>query len=109
MLAVARGLMGDPRVLLVDEPVEGLVSLVGKGSGRHAGGVGKKGVTMLCVDDDTKLACCASGRVYFMDQGGGWSHVGRPYPGCFKKRSGGGEDILRCWLKSIIKESFIWR
>lgn len=69
MLAVARGLMSDPRVLLVDEPVEGLGPLVARAVGDTLVELGKKGVTMLCVDDDTKLACRASGRVYFMDQG----------------------------------------
>jgi branched-chain amino acid transport system ATP-binding protein len=69
MLAVARGLMSNPRLLLVDEPVEGLAPLVARAVGDTLVELGKKGVTMLCVDDDTKLACRAANRVYFMDQG----------------------------------------
>lgn len=39
--------MDDPRVLFVDECVVGLAPLVAMGSGRHAAGVGKKGVTII--------------------------------------------------------------
>ena len=69
MLAIARGLMSNPRLLLVDEPVEGLAPLVAKAVEDTLIELKREGVTMLCVDDDTKLASGIAGRVYFMDQG----------------------------------------
>jgi branched-chain amino acid transport system ATP-binding protein len=69
MLAIARGLMSNPRLLLVDEPVEGLAPLVAKAVGDTLIELKKEGVTMLCVDDDTKLSSAVADRVYFMDQG----------------------------------------
>jgi branched-chain amino acid transport system ATP-binding protein len=69
MLAIARGLMSNPRLLLVDEPVEGLAPLVAKAVGDTLMELKKEGVTMLCVDDDTKLSSQVADGVYFMDQG----------------------------------------
>jgi len=69
ILAIARGLMSNPRVLLVDEPVEGLAPLVARAVKETLIQLKREGVTMLCVDDDTNLASRAADRVYFMDQG----------------------------------------
>lgn len=69
MLAIARGLMSNPRVLLIDEPVEGLAPLIAKTIGDILIELKGEGVTMLCVDDDTRLASNVADRVYFMDQG----------------------------------------
>jgi branched-chain amino acid transport system ATP-binding protein len=69
MLAIARGLMSNPRLLLVDEPVEGLAPLVAKAVEDTLIELKREGVTMLCVDDDTNLASRVADRVYFMDQG----------------------------------------
>jgi ABC-type branched-subunit amino acid transport system ATPase component len=48
MLAVARGLMGDPRVLLVDEPVEGPAPLVARAVGDTLVELGKTSHNALC-------------------------------------------------------------
>lgn len=69
MLAIARGLMCNPRVLLVDEPFEGLDPLMAKAVLDILVELKAEGVTMLCVDDDTKAAARVADRVYFMDQG----------------------------------------
>ena len=69
MLAIARGLMSNPRLLLVDEPVQGLAPLVAKAVEDTLIELKREGMTMLCVDDDTRLASNVADRVYFMDQG----------------------------------------
>jgi branched-chain amino acid transport system ATP-binding protein len=69
MLTIARGLVSNPKLLLIDEPVEGLAPLIARAVGDTLVMVKENGTTMLCVDDDTKLACRVADRVYFMDQG----------------------------------------
>lgn len=69
MLAIARGLVCNPRVLLIDEPFEGLDPLMTKAVGDILMELKAEGVTMLCVDDDTRSAKRVADRVYFMDQG----------------------------------------
>jgi branched-chain amino acid transport system ATP-binding protein len=69
MLAIARGLMSNPTVLLVDAPVEGLAPLIAIAVGDILLQLKKEAVTMLCADDDAKLARESADRVYFMDQG----------------------------------------
>jgi len=69
MLTIARGLMSNPRLLLIDEPVEGLAPLIAKTVGDTLLTLKKNGTTMLCIDDDTNLAGRTADRAYFMDQG----------------------------------------
>ena len=69
MLTIARGLMSNPRLLLIDEPVEGLAPLIAGMVGDTLLTLRKHGTTMFCVDDDTNLASRTGDRVYFMDQG----------------------------------------
>jgi len=69
MLAIGRGLMSNPAVLLIDEPVEGLAPLVAKSVGDILIELKNQGSTMLVIDDDMKLASRAADRIYFMDQG----------------------------------------
>jgi len=69
MLAIARGLMCNPRVLLVDEPFEGLDPIMAKAVSDILVELKAESVTMICVDDDTRSASRIADRVYFMDQG----------------------------------------
>jgi branched-chain amino acid transport system ATP-binding protein len=69
MLTIGRGLMSNPRLLLIDEPVEGLAPLIARTVGDTLLTLKKNGTTMLCIDDDTNLASRTTDRVYFMDQG----------------------------------------
>jgi branched-chain amino acid transport system ATP-binding protein len=69
MLTIGRGLMSNPRLLLIDEPVEGLAPLIAKTVGDTLLTLKKNGTTMLFIDDDTNLASRTTDRVYFMDQG----------------------------------------
>ena len=69
MLAIARALMSNPRLLLIDEPTEGLAPLVKKAVEEQLVQLKSEGITTLCADDDTRLATRMGDRVYFMDQG----------------------------------------
>ena len=69
MLAIVRALMSNPRLLLVDEPTEGLAPLVKKAVEEELLELKKQGITILLADDDTGLATKMADRVYIMDQG----------------------------------------
>jgi len=69
MLAVARTLMTNPRLLLLDEPGEGLAPLVIRTMGQQLGEIKKLGVTMLICEHNVGLALGLSDRGYVMDKG----------------------------------------
>ena len=69
MLTVARSLMTNPRLLLLDEPGEGLAPLVIKAMKEQLGEIKKLGVTMLICEHNVGLATALSDRGYVMDKG----------------------------------------
>ncbi|OLT00119.1 hypothetical protein BJF90_07480 [Pseudonocardia sp. CNS-004] len=69
MLAIARALMTNPRLVLLDEPSEGLAPRVVRQVGDiirtlHAGGVG-----VLLAEQDLSMVRRVADRVYFIDRG----------------------------------------
>ena len=56
MLAIGRGLMGNPRLLLVDEPTEGLAPLLVKEVRDILEEINKTGVSILLVEHNLKVA-----------------------------------------------------
>jgi branched-chain amino acid transport system ATP-binding protein len=69
MLTVARTLMGNPELILVDEPTEGLAPLIVKDVLEMLNTVRKSGVTILMVEQNFKAAVKVADRFYVMGKG----------------------------------------
>ena len=69
MLTVARTLMTNPELLLLDEPGEGLAPLVIKAMEQQLGEIKKLGITMLICEHNVGLATALSDRGYVIDKG----------------------------------------
>jgi branched-chain amino acid transport system ATP-binding protein len=69
MLAIARGLVGEPKLILVDEFSEGLQPLVIRNIVEIIREVQKEGKTILMVEQDARLALHLSSRIYIMEKG----------------------------------------
>jgi branched-chain amino acid transport system ATP-binding protein len=69
MLAVARALMTNPRLLLLDEPSEGLAPIVVREIGRALVRLKGEGLSILLVEQNVALALRVADRVYVMSKG----------------------------------------
>jgi branched-chain amino acid transport system ATP-binding protein len=69
MLAVARALVTDPRVILLDEPSQGLAPLVVEELTRLIARLRDEGVSLLLVEQNLKLAEAVADVVYVMVKG----------------------------------------
>lgn len=69
MLTIARTLMGNPELLLVDEPTEGLAPLVAESVLQMLGTISQSGVTILMVEQNYKAALKLAGGFYIMSKG----------------------------------------
>jgi len=69
MLAIARALMGRPKLLLLDEPSMGLAPLMVQKIFETIREVSKAGMTILLVEQNAKLALEVSQRGYVMESG----------------------------------------
>jgi branched-chain amino acid transport system ATP-binding protein len=69
MLTVARTLMTNPQMLLLDEPVEGLSPLVVKTLAEKITEVKAKGLSILLSEQNVKFAIELSDRAYVIDKG----------------------------------------
>jgi branched-chain amino acid transport system ATP-binding protein len=69
MLAIARALVSDPKVMLLDEPSQGLAPLVVRELARVIGQLRDEGVTILLVEQNLKLAEAVADRVCVMVKG----------------------------------------
>jgi len=70
MLAIARGLVARPKLMLVDEPTEGIAPLLVESSTEILGEINRRGTTILLVEQMLDVALALSHRLYVMDQGG---------------------------------------
>jgi len=69
MLTVARTLMGNPNLILVDEPTEGLAPLIVKDVLEMLATVRNAGVTVLMVEQNFKASIKVADRFYIMGKG----------------------------------------
>jgi branched-chain amino acid transport system ATP-binding protein len=69
MLAIGRALMGNPRVLLMDEPSEGLAPLIVAEVGRTIARLKAEGQSILLVEQNVKLAFSLADDVVILNTG----------------------------------------
>jgi branched-chain amino acid transport system ATP-binding protein len=69
MLAIARGLVARPTLMLVDEPTEGLAPLIVQTLTDVLAAINRRGTSMLLVEQTLSVALALSNRLYVMDQG----------------------------------------
>ena len=69
MLAIGRALMGNPRVLLMDEPSEGLAPLIVAEVGRTLLRLKREGQSILLVEQNIKLALDLADEVAILNTG----------------------------------------
>ena len=69
MLAIGRGLMGGPRLLLLDEPSLGLAPVIVSQVFRALIALKEAGLTILLVEQNANLALSVSDRAYMLEQG----------------------------------------
>ena len=69
MLTIARTLMGDPDLLLLDEPSEGLAPIIVKVLGEFIDVMKAEGMTILLSEQNVKFSLKHSDRAYIVDNG----------------------------------------
>lgn len=69
MLAVARSLMGNPAVILLDEPSEGLAPIVVQKLAELIGGLSDQGIGVLLAEQNHRFALGVTTRAYLMEKG----------------------------------------
>jgi branched-chain amino acid transport system ATP-binding protein len=69
MLAISRGLVGIPKMLMLDEPSLGLSPLLVKHVFQVVEEINRLGITILLVEQNVKLALKISSRSYILRQG----------------------------------------
>ena len=72
MLTIGRSLMGNPELLLIDEPTEGLAPIMVQEVRDVLAGINKARVSILLVEHNLKVAMSLAARIYLM----GKAHVG---------------------------------
>ncbi len=69
MLAIGRGLMGNPKVLLLDEPSEGLAPLIVQEVGRTIKRLKDEGQSIILVEQNSQLALEVADQVVILNTG----------------------------------------
>ncbi len=92
MLTMCRTLMGDPEVIMIDEPTEGLSPQMTKRVAVLLNEISNRGVSILLVEQKLSIAMKISHRVYVMGHG---QIVFEGTPAELDKR----EDVRKEWLE----------
>jgi branched-chain amino acid transport system ATP-binding protein len=69
MLAIARAMMLEPRIILLDEPTEGLMPRMVAQIRQIIEALHNEGIAILLVEQNVPLTLAASQRVYIMEKG----------------------------------------
>lgn len=69
MLAIARAMMARPKMILLDEPSEGIMPLLVQEMFQLFGRMKEQGTTILLVEQNVERALSISDRAYILDQG----------------------------------------
>ncbi len=69
MLAIARGLIRDPKILLLDEPFEGLAPIIVRDLLATCRALAEAGQTILVVEQNISAAMTLADRVYILNNG----------------------------------------
>lgn len=69
MLSIARSLMMDPKLLLLDEPLEGLSPIVVNELGNKIKELKKQGITILLTEQNIRFAMDLCDKAYVIDKG----------------------------------------
>ena len=69
MLAIARAMMAEPKMILLDEPSEGIMPILVDEMFELFGNMKRAGTTILLVEQNVERALSISDRDYIMDQG----------------------------------------
>ena len=69
MLAIARAMMLEPKIILLDEPTEGLMPRMVSQIRQIIDVLHREGVAILLVEQNVPLTLEASERVYIMEKG----------------------------------------
>ena len=92
MLTICRSLMGDPNLIMIDEPTEGLAPQMVERIGELLQRIAERGISILLVEQRLVIALRISHRVYVMGHG---RMVFEGTPDELKAN----EDIRREWLE----------
>ncbi len=69
MLAIARAMMAEPKMILLDEPSEGIMPVLVDEMFDLFAAMKQQGTTLLLVEQNVERALSISDRAYIMDQG----------------------------------------
>ena len=92
MLTMCRTLMGDPELIIIDEPTEGLAPKIVQQIGDMIAEIAKTGVAILLVEQKLSIALRIAHRVYVMGHG---EIVYSGTPAEFAER----DDVRKEWLE----------
>ena len=69
MLAIARALLNQPRLMMMDEPSMGLSPLVVEQVGRIITDINSRGISIILVEQNARMALSLAGRAYVLEAG----------------------------------------
>src|SRR5690606_4482114 len=69
MLAIARGLMANPKLILLDEPSMGLAPVLVEQIFDIIHDINQQGTSVLLVEQNAQMALCVADRAYVLETG----------------------------------------